>query len=50
MTAQVKKAKNAAKATLNILRPILMSRVPQRTKFAIYKTYVKPHLTYATPA
>ena len=50
MTAQVKKARNAAKAALNILRPIFRSRLPLRTKLAIYKTYVRPHLTYATPA
>ena len=50
MTAQVKKAKNAARAALNMLRPVLRSRLPLRTKLAIYKTYVRPHLTYAAPA
>ena len=50
MTAQIKKARNAARVALNLLRPVLSSRLPLRTKLALYKTYVRPHLTYATPA
>ena len=50
MTGQVKKATAAAKAALFLLRPLLRSSLPLRTKLALYKAYVRPHLTYATPA
>ena len=50
MTGQVKRAANAAKVALHLLRPLFRSRLPLRLKLALYKTYVRPHLTYATPA
>ena len=50
MSGQVKKAAAAAKMALFRLRPLLRSKLPLRTKLALYKTFVRPHLTYATPA
>ena len=50
MTRHVKKATQAARVALFLLRPLLRSRLPLRTKLALYKAYVRPHLTYASPA
>ena len=50
MTHHVKKATQAARVALFLLRPLLRSRLPLRTKRALYKAYVRPHLVYASPA
>ena len=50
MTGQVKKAANAAKVALHLLRPLFRSRLPLKLKLSLYKTYVRPHLVYAAPA
>ena len=50
MFVQVKKAAAAAKVALFRLRPLFRSKLPLRTKLALYKAFVRPHLTYATPA
>ncbi|VVC88036.1 unnamed protein product [Leptidea sinapis] len=34
----------------NILRPVLASHLPLRTKLCLYKAYVRTRLTYAAPA
>ena len=50
MVAHTKKATQAARAALFLLRPLLRSSLPLRTKLQLYKAYVRPHLTYASPA
>ena len=50
ISGQVKKAAAAAKVAPFKLRPLLRSTLPLRTKLAFYKLFVRPHLTYATPA
>ena len=50
MTGHVRKATQAAKVPLFLLRPLLRSRLPLQTKPSLYNAYVRPHLTYAAPA
>ena len=50
MTGHVKKAANAARTALILLRPLFKSRLPIRTKLSLYKAYIRPHLAYASPA
>ena len=50
MAGQVKKTVAAAKVALFHLRPLMRSSLPLSTKLALYKAYVRPRLTYATPA
>ena len=49
MVAHVRKATRTARAALFILRPLFKSRLPLKTKRQLYLTYVRPHLTYASP-
>ncbi|CAH2218505.1 jg826, partial [Pararge aegeria aegeria] len=39
-----------AKAATYALYPLFKSRLPMRTKLEVYKTYIRPILTYAAPA
>lgn len=39
-----------ARAARAMLRPVITSKLPIRTKIGIYKTYVRSRLTYASPA
>ncbi|KAL0894549.1 hypothetical protein ABMA27_013121 [Loxostege sticticalis] len=50
MVPQADHAINMAKAARAVLRPVLTSRLPLRTKLAVYKTYIRSRLTYAMPA
>ncbi|KAG7294806.1 hypothetical protein JYU34_022823 [Plutella xylostella] len=50
MSAQAVNSVNQAKAARAMLRPVLASRLPLRTKLGIFKTYVRSRLTYAAPA
>lgn len=50
MSPQVNNAINQAKAARALLRPVLTSNLPTRTKVNIYKTYIRTRLTYAAPA
>lgn len=50
MVPQADHAINMAKAARAVLRPVLTSRLPLRTKLSIYKTYIRSRLTYAMPA
>lgn len=47
---QAAAAASKAAAATNLLRPILASSLPLRQKVGVYKAYIRPHLTYATPA
>lgn len=50
MNPQVNRALQQARAARAQLRPVLISRLPLRTKVRVYKTYVRSRLTYAAPA
>ncbi|GBP30312.1 RNA-directed DNA polymerase from mobile element jockey [Eumeta japonica] len=50
MTPQIDHVIQMSRAARAKLRPILASRLPIRTKVAIYKCYVRSRLTYAAPA
>ena len=50
MRPQATAAINSAKMARSMLRPILTSHLPLRTRTAIYKTYIRSRLTYAMPA
>ncbi|CAK1556061.1 unnamed protein product [Leptosia nina] len=43
-------AAGRASAATAKLRPLLESRLPTRAKLALYRQYIRPHLTYAAPA
>ena len=49
MTRHVKKVTQAARTAMFLLYPLFRSRLPLRTKLALYKAYVRPHLTYTGP-
>ncbi|CAK1540365.1 unnamed protein product [Leptosia nina] len=44
------RAAGRAAAAASKLRPLLSSRLPTRAKLALYRQYIRPHLTYAAPA
>ncbi|XP_028031096.1 uncharacterized protein LOC114243703 [Bombyx mandarina] len=50
MTAHAKSALAAARYARFLLRPVLASRLPTRTRLGIYKTYVRSRITYAAAA
>ena len=50
MIGHVRHATSSAKTALFLLRPLLRSHLPLRIKLALYKSYVRPRLTYAAPA
>lgn len=50
MTGHVKKATQAARAALFLLRPLFRLGLPLKTKLSLHKAYVRPHLTYAAAA
>ncbi|KAJ0181491.1 hypothetical protein K1T71_003576 [Dendrolimus kikuchii] len=50
MRLQVEKAVNNTRAARALLRPVLSSSLPLRTKIGVYKTYLRSRLTYAAPA
>ncbi|KAJ2937413.1 hypothetical protein O0L34_g19102 [Tuta absoluta] len=50
MVPMVTHVTNQAKGARALLRPVLKSRLPLRTKLKMYKTYIRPRLTYAAPA
>lgn len=50
MKPHVKAVVNKTKVACAKLHPVLRSKLPLRTKLAVYKTYVRSILTYAAPA
>lgn len=50
MVKQAVHAINQTTAARTLLYPIFTSKLPVKQKLAIYKTYVRPHLTYAAPS
>ncbi|CAH2207659.1 jg5582 [Pararge aegeria aegeria] len=50
MKPHIKNVAARARAATHALAPVLKSRLPLRTKLGVYKTYVRPILTYAAPA
>jgi hypothetical protein len=50
MVAHVDATTTAARTTRAILRPVLSSRLPLKTKIGVYKSYVRSRLPYAAPA
>lgn len=50
MNIHAEHATNSAKAARALLRPVLCSKLPLRTKVGVYKTYIRTRLTYAAPA
>lgn len=50
MRHHVKRIVGRAKGVSSKLRPLFTGNIPIRTKLALYKQYVRPHLTYAAPA
>ncbi|GBP95861.1 RNA-directed DNA polymerase from mobile element jockey [Eumeta japonica] len=50
MAAQEEHVTHQSRAAWSMLRPVLRSRLPLRTKVALYKGYIRSRLTYAAPA
>lgn len=50
MRSHVRQVAAKSRTTSALLRPVLSSRLPLRAKLGIYKTYIRPIITYATPA
>lgn len=50
MALHVKGVVDRTRAARAILRPVMNSSLPLRMKMTLYKTYIRPHLTYAAPA
>ncbi|XP_063898861.1 probable RNA-directed DNA polymerase from transposon X-element [Helicoverpa armigera] len=50
MAAHVRQVAGKGRVARALLKPVLSSRLPLRTKLAVYKTYIRPVLTYAAPA
>lgn len=50
MRSQTSHAVHQAKAARALLRPVLISKLPLKTKVCIYKMYIRSRLTYAAPA
>ncbi|KAJ0175982.1 hypothetical protein K1T71_008156 [Dendrolimus kikuchii] len=50
MGPQVDHAVNQTRAARALLRPVISSSLPLRTKIGVYKTYLRSRLTYAAPA
>ncbi|CAB0041795.1 unnamed protein product, partial [Trichogramma brassicae] len=50
MKDQVQAAVNSTRAARALLRPVLDSVLPLKVKLGVYKTYIRPRLTYAAPA
>lgn len=50
MAPHVRNIIGQARAARALLRPVLTSRLPLRTKLGVYKAYIRSRLTYAAPA
>lgn len=50
MRNHITKVAGRAKAALMKLRPLISSSLPLRQRLALYKLYIRPHITYAAPA
>ncbi|KAJ0173910.1 hypothetical protein K1T71_010056 [Dendrolimus kikuchii] len=50
MCLQAERVINETRAAGALLRPVLDSKLPLRTKIGVYKTYLRSRLTYAAPA
>ncbi|KAI5651463.1 hypothetical protein NE865_00707 [Phthorimaea operculella] len=50
MVSMVDHVTTQAKEARTLPGPVLLSRLPLRTKLRVYKTYICSRLTYATPA
>ncbi|XP_053622976.1 uncharacterized protein LOC128682356 [Plodia interpunctella] len=50
MKDQVNAVINSTRAARAVLRPVLNSVLPLKVKLGVYKTYIRPRLTYAAPA
>ncbi|XP_061384899.1 uncharacterized protein LOC133320436 [Danaus plexippus] len=50
MKQHTKEVVEKSRAARALLRPVLRSDLPLRAKLAVYKTYIRSHLTYAAPA
>ncbi|XP_061708251.1 uncharacterized protein LOC133518604 [Cydia pomonella] len=50
MKPHVDEVVRRVKTARTLLRPVLCSNLPRRTKLGIYKTYIRSRLTYAAPA
>ncbi|KAJ0169872.1 hypothetical protein K1T71_014478 [Dendrolimus kikuchii] len=50
MAPQGEHAINQTRTVRALLRPVLSSKLPLRTKIGVYKTYLRSRLTYAAPA
>lgn len=50
MASMVRHLVNQTKAARSMLRPVLASTLPLKTKISMYKMYLRSRLTYAAPA
>lgn len=50
MKHHIKAVVSQVRAARALLRPVLSSRLPLRVKIGVYKTYIRPRITYAAPA
>lgn len=50
MKAHVKNVIATTRVARNLLKPVLRANLPLRVKIGVYKTYIRPRLTYAAPA
>ncbi|KAJ2939362.1 hypothetical protein O0L34_g13456 [Tuta absoluta] len=50
MAPHVENVINSTRSARALLRPVLKSSLPLRTKLGVYKGYIRPRLTYAAPS
>ncbi|KAJ8724200.1 hypothetical protein PYW07_008180 [Mythimna separata] len=50
MRSHVRQVTAKSRVARALLRPVLSSRLPLRAKLGVYKTYIRPLITYAAPA